>query len=59
MMAYVSGSKEHKAKSDKWLQDAPALRANLLSTPTPKVAGTQAYLGSILITGCCTASACR
>ena len=39
----VSGSKEHKAKSDKWLQDASDLRANLLSTPTPKVADTQAF----------------
>ena len=39
----VSRSKEHKAKSDNWLQDAPALRANLLSTPTPKVADTQAF----------------
>ena len=39
----VSGSKEHKAKSDKWLQDAPAIRANLLSTPTPKVADTHAF----------------
>ena len=34
----VSGTNEHNAKSRKWLQDAPALHANLLSTPTAKVA---------------------
>ena len=39
----VSGTNEHNAKRRKWLQDAPALNANLLSTPTAKVAGTQAF----------------
>ena len=39
----VSGTNEHNAKSRKWLQDAPALHANLLSTPTAKVADTEAF----------------
>lgn len=38
----ISGSNEHKDKSDKWLQDAPTVHGNLPSAPTPKVANLQA-----------------
>ncbi|KAL3142401.1 hypothetical protein ABBQ38_002736 [Trebouxia sp. C0009 RCD-2024] len=39
----VSGSNESKAKSKHWLQEAPAVQAALLSTPSPKTASTQAF----------------
>lgn len=39
----VSGSKEHKAKSHKWLRHAATVRGNLLSTPAPQVANLQDF----------------
>lgn len=39
----VSGSNESKAKSKHWLQEAPAVQAALLSTPSPKTSTIQAF----------------
>ena len=39
----VSGTNEHKAKSAKWLQDAPAVEKALLETPSAKTANIQAF----------------
>ncbi|KAL3133951.1 hypothetical protein ABBQ32_008398 [Trebouxia sp. C0010 RCD-2024] len=39
----VSGNNESKAKSKHWLQEAPAVQAALLSTPSPKTTSVQAF----------------
>ena len=38
-----SGTREHNAKVDKWLRDAPTVHQVLLATPTAKVATVEAF----------------